>query len=776
MIRRVARLSILPIILAVVSPSFADPPAEYSWKYHRPGNTGVMGDYSDALWIAPDDVPYIGGYVPQFEEGGFSRFIESENRWENFSNVDYPVIGDPENTGTARVSDICPDANGALWMGTWVGVLYFDPAVGPSSLVRYDRFNSPLPGGRTMDLSVAPDGSVWMAIYNGGLARFVPGTETWTVWGYGSNENGWPGWSVTSSAAVQPKPGGGYIVWIEDAFGIATYDSDTDLFTELPNNDVTGEIQDIPHDDACDDAGNCWMLRYTTPGQGYTLDYRRPDGTWVSPPQPPFAFYGFDAFRAFGDGQVIRIGGNNEAWYFDGAVWADLGSWRPGGFTYAIDMDSKGNVWVSGNGGSARRDAATGQWQRYRITNTAFMDYFIRDIAFAPNGDVWVTENAGSGVGGIGVFDGERWHNHNIYHYGLGVDWPFNCDNADAITFRESSGNVAFNPTNNGIREWDGSSYSTLETGSTSDGLVEDSQGRLWTMGNYYSLRYHDGSGFQSVPIDGWGANVVRDESRPGTVWACANFEVVRTDGDYHFSREVPDFPELNSLHDVLTGVAAAPDGVAWVGSTEGIIRVDANDGTHQWWHSTNSAMPADQVTPLVVSPDGLVWFTNFNSQGFERAIIWFDGTEFGTITRAEGLPHEQIYDAEVREVEGGYEIWLACASRGIGVLTVMTGGPVSVAATSSIPLMLSPNLPNPFRSSTTIGYSIERPGNVSLSIFDVGGRLVRTLVDGQKSEGRYIASWDAIDERGQQVQSGTYFARIEANGRIEHTRMTLVR
>jgi hypothetical protein len=334
-------------------------------------------------------------------------------------------------------------------------------------------------------------------------------------------------------------------------------------------------------------------------------------------------------------------------------------------------MDAAGNVWVSGNGGAARRDAVTGVWQRYRISNTAQIDYWVRDLSFAANGDVWVTGNAGPGIGGIGVFDGLRWYNFNVLTYGLGGDWPFPCDNADAICYRSSTGHVAFNPYSNGIREWDGASFLTLETGSVSDGLAEDSFGRLWTMGNYYSLRYHDGDGFTDVPIDGWGANVVPDPDRPGTVWACANFEVVRTDGDYRFSRETVDFPELNPMHDVLTTVAAAPNGIAWVGSTEGLLRLDANTGTHEWFHSSNSDMPGDQVTPLAVTSDGRIWFTNFNSDGIEASLVWYDGTQFGTITRAQGLPHAQIYDAETREIPGGYELWLSCASRGIAVLTV---------------------------------------------------------------------------------------------------------
>jgi len=133
-----------------------------------------------------------------------------------------------------------------------------------------------------------------------------------------------------------------------------------------------------------------------------------------------------------------------------------------------------------------------------------------------------------------------------------------------------------------------------------------------------------EGSGFTSVPIAGWGANVVRDPERPGTVWACANLEVVRTDGSYRYSRENVDLPELNPMHDVLTTVAAAPGGIAWVGSTEGLFRLDAEAGTHEWFHSSNSAIDADQVTPLAVTPDGRIWYTNFNSLGYERSIGWY--------------------------------------------------------------------------------------------------------------------------------------------------------
>ncbi|MCA9752934.1 MAG: T9SS type A sorting domain-containing protein, partial [Gemmatimonadetes bacterium] len=743
---------------------------------YRPGNTGVMGDYSDAVWIAPDGTPWIGGYDPSFEEGGFSRFVEGENRWENFSNVDYPVIGDPAFVGSSRISDIVPDEHGGLWMGTWRGALYFNPAAGAASIVRYDGDNSPMPGGRTMDVDVAPDGSVWFACYGngGGLVRHHPGTNDWTVWDFNSNANGWPGWITVNTAAVQPKPGGGYWVWIDDAFGIAQYDSDTDSFTVLPQGNP-GNIVSIPHDTARDAAGNVWMVRTTTYPQT-SLDYRRPDGTWVVPPQQFPNGQSYQPFRARGDGEALFVDSGGRGWHFDGSVWRDLGVWRAGGFTYGVDMDADGNVWVSGNGGAARRDGGTGQWQRYRVTNTGQIDNWVRDLTFAPNGDVWYTCNAAPGVGGIGQFDGKRWRNHNVETYGLGEDWPFPCDNAEAITYRTSSGRAAFNPTNNGIHEWTGTGYEAIQALGSAESLAEDSFGRLWKVGTYYSLGRYVGATYEPDSIDGWGANVVADPDRPGTVWACANFEVVRTDGTYRYSRETPDLPELNPLHDTLIGVAADRNGVAWLGTTEGLFRLDAEAGTHEWFHQSNTGIPIDQVDPLVVSPDGIVWMTNFNSNGLTPALVWFDGTNYGTITRAEGLPHEQIWDAEVREVPGGYEIWLACASRGLAVLTVPFADPTDVqVANVGRPAGISMS-PNPFVRETSISFEVPRAGRTAVTVFDVSGRRVRTLVDRRLDSGAEALTWDGRDAHGATVTPGVYFVRLVGEGIDRSAKVVRVR
>ena len=92
-------------------------PAQYSWKYYTAGTTGILGDYSEALWIDHDGDPYIAAYTPGWEEGGFSKYIQAENGWINYSNVEYPVIGSIYDVGSSRISDIAEDSTGVSMDG-----------------------------------------------------------------------------------------------------------------------------------------------------------------------------------------------------------------------------------------------------------------------------------------------------------------------------------------------------------------------------------------------------------------------------------------------------------------------------------------------------------------------------------------------------------------------------------------------------------------------------------------------------------------------------------
>ena len=75
----------------------------------------------------------------------------------------------------------------------------------------------------------------------------------------------------------------------------------------------------------------------------------------------------------------------------------------------------------------------------------------------------------------------------------------------------------------------------------------------------------------------------------------------------------------------------------------------------------------------------------------------------------------------------------------------------------------LHANVPNPFNPTTRIAFDLATAGFVRLQVFDAAGRLVRTLVQEERTFGRYVETWTGIDEQGGRVSSGVYFYRLEA-------------
>jgi hypothetical protein len=688
------------ILLAFAGACAAQAIPGSTWRYYRPSNTGIQGDLNEAIYIGADGDPWIGGYDPGFEEGGVAKLVVSENRWINVSNVDYPVIGHPDLTGTTRVADIVADADGRLWMATWRGALRMDPAIGGASLVNYASDSGALLNGNARDLDIAPDGSVWFALVGfggaqGGILRHTPSSGTWTFWTGGSVPEGGDNWPQevfsVNHVSIQPDGTGGYRVWgeSENSTSMVSFDSATQLWTLHPFEFTAGSLAALPGKDATDESGNTWMLRFARFGDGgslvYSLDYRTAAGDWITPAQPPpsIASPAIEAFRAYGDRRALLIDGDSHVRQFDGSAWQDLGVWREGSINRDVDIDNAGNVWASGAGGAARRDAATGAWQRYRITNTSQYDFFNRDLDIdAASGAVLACANAGSGVGGMTRFDGARWSGFNNSVYGLGVAWPFPSDNCDQLAQAPLRGAVVVNPTYLGLHAWNGATWSDLQAPrGDSKGIVEDSIGRLWSWSPAGQLDYLAGSTWAEVASTAaLGNNLERDPERPGTIWASGWGEVIRTDGVYRFSRDNTQFPELDPQSDGFTTVIPVAGGVAWLGSTRGMFRLDAESGTYDYFTSLGG-ISAEFATPLAATPDGRLWYSISDPVGTgPNGLVWYDGLHAGIYAAPRhgepqwgGLPHAQINALRVKTAVGGYELWMACASRGIAVLFVPT-------------------------------------------------------------------------------------------------------
>ena len=80
---------------------------------------------------------------------------------------------------------------------------------------------------------------------------------------------------------------------------------------------------------------------------------------------------------------------------------------------------------------------------------------------------------------------------------------------------------------------------------------------------------------------------------------------------------------------------------------------------------------------------------------------------------------------------------------------------------------VLFPALPNPMTQRTFIKFGVPERTHVSLKIYDITGRLVRTLKDATLDAGYYTVTWDGRDNKGRPVATGVYFYRLEAAGKI---------
>ena len=99
---------------------------------------------------------------------------------------------------------------------------------------------------------------------------------------------------------------------------------------------------------------------------------------------------------------------------------------------------------------------------------------------------------------------------------------------------------------------------------------------------------------------------------------------------------------------------------------------------------------------------------------------------------------------------------------------------PVSLQTRPEV-FSLVDNYPNPFNPATTIRYALPQAADVELTVYNVVGQPVRTLVAEAQSAGRYVVEWDATDDRGYSVSSGMYFYRLQAGDAFRQVKKMLL-
>ena len=99
-----------------------------------------------------------------------------------------------------------------------------------------------------------------------------------------------------------------------------------------------------------------------------------------------------------------------------------------------------------------------------------------------------------------------------------------------------------------------------------------------------------------------------------------------------------------------------------------------------------------------------------------------------------------------------------------------------AIGRDTPLALELHPNRPNPFNPTTTIPFGVPEDMEVEIVLFDVAGRLVRTLQRGRMNPGFHEVSWDGRDSAGEVVGSGVYLCRLRAGSTVITRKMVLLK
>ena len=165
-------------------------------------------------------------------------------------------------------------------------------------------------------------------------------------------------------------------------------------------------------------------------------------------------------------------------------------------------------------------------------------------------------------------------------------------------------------------------------------------------------------------------------------------------------------------------------------------------------------------VPSYVYPADKIFTITEGTTTKARLYFMYTDDKSYGSINQSEGA-------------NLGAEIKFAAIDIDITDLNTNTNDTVA----SVRPLgMLSQNYPNPFNPTTNIKFNIPTSSNVNLSIYNVKGQLVKTLVNDKFAAGEHSVTWNGVDNNNNTVASGVYFYKLDANGSTEMRKMLLMK
>ena len=222
---------------------------------------------------------------------------------------------------------------------------------------------------------------------------------------------------------------------------------------------------------------------------------------------------------------------------------------------------------------------------------------------------------------------------------------------------------------------------------------------------------------------------------------------------------------------DDVSALAFSPDGELLATGAGGWD--DTDDSSIKIWRVADGALlrtlpgHGDWVYALAFSPDGATLLSSGRSGSLGRIRVWNvdDGAQIAW------------YDTSAKDLAFSPDGATFVYGSAFGDL-VLAANPVAVTAvddTPFAPVRLTAS-PNPVGDRTRIGFALSGEAGVRLTIHDMRGRRVATLLEGFRGAGDHAVGWDARDDAGRRVAAGVYLARLEDGETVSRGKLIVLR
>jgi hypothetical protein len=429
-------------------------------------------------------------------------------------------------------------------------------------------------------------------------------------------------------------------------------------------------------------------------------------------------------------------------------------AYKPG-TTNMVFVGSDGGVWESTSDGGSWVDRNSG------LVTYQFYDICVNNYLANPNFIMGGTQDQGT----------DKWTGSTSWTSSLGADGMvcnINPSNGTTVYAETQFGNHQKSTSSGNPGSWH-----SINNGITGTGLWVTPVDEDQTTGNGNRLFTSTGNGIFRT-TDG-GSNWTNVDSQPATwisispvdnniVWAVAGTPRYTTNGGTTWSTSTP-FPfATGGARKILAHPTEANTAfVTFSGYNANIAHIAHTTDLGATWQDVTGDFPSQPVNAIAVDP--------------LDPSTWFIGTDVGVWASTNGgahwfpyevgFPNAVVVDLEVQHTTR--KLFAGTHGRGAWEVDITppinTGAGVQVAA-RPLNLMFDPPYPNPVRGETTLRFAAKSSGPVTVSVYDVRGRLVQQVVREPRGDGivRW-AKWYSDD-----VPAGVYFAVLRADGeQISH-------